>query len=165
MPADTSSLPSHDQTMAPAASLPNWMVKLLLEIGYSVKGTIRNPDDPKNSHLRELEGASERLTLCKADLLDYESLREAISGCQGVFYTASPVNDDPVRYSLPLCFSFHFNFGSSVWMLRNLLFPVFAALRISSRCCPPAPRRCFSHCSGTALLLRPQLHSDEGIEV
>ena len=45
--------------------------------------------DPKNSHLRELEGAQERLTLCKADILDYESLKEAIDqGCDGVFHTA-----------------------------------------------------------------------------
>lgn len=53
-------------------------------------------DDAKNNHLRELEGANERLTLCKADLLDFESLREAITGCDGVFHTASPVTDDPV---------------------------------------------------------------------
>ncbi|CAN1224202.1 Cinnamoyl-CoA reductase 1 [Linum perenne] len=94
MPADTSSLPGHGQTICVTGAggfIASWMVKLLLERGYSVKGTVRNPDDPKNSHLRELEGASERLTLCKADLLDYESLREAISGCQGVFHTASPV--------------------------------------------------------------------------
>lgn len=53
-------------------------------------------DDAKNNHLRELEGAKERLTLFKADLLDFESLREAINGCDGVFHTASPVTDDPV---------------------------------------------------------------------
>lgn len=53
-------------------------------------------DDPKNRHLRELEGAKERLTLCKADLLDYESLKEAINECNGVFHSASPVTDDPV---------------------------------------------------------------------
>lgn len=57
-------------------------------------------DDPKNNHLRELEGAKERLTLYKADLLDFESLREAINGCDGVFHTASPVTDDPVSIQL-----------------------------------------------------------------
>ncbi|GMP34479.1 hypothetical protein CsSME_00007326 [Camellia sinensis var. sinensis] len=75
--------------------IASWMVKLLLQKGYTVRGTVRNPDDPKNSHLRELEGAEERLTLCKSDLLDYQSLREAIDGCDGVFHTASPVTDDP----------------------------------------------------------------------
>ena len=44
----------------------------------------------------ELEGAKERLTLYKAELLDYNSLFEAINGCDGVFHTASPVSDDPV---------------------------------------------------------------------
>jgi hypothetical protein len=72
--------------------------------------------------LRELEGAQERLTLCTADILDYESLKEAIRGCDGVFHTACPVTDDPV------CFLFFFLFfsfryiGSKkfVWMLRIL---------------------------------------------
>lgn len=75
--------------------IASWLVKLLLEKGYAVRGTVRNPDDPKNSHLRDLEGAKERLSLCRADLLDYQSLREAIDGCDGVFHTASPVTDDP----------------------------------------------------------------------
>ncbi|CAA7407305.1 unnamed protein product [Spirodela intermedia] len=77
--------------------LASWLVKLLLEKGYTVKGTVRNPDDPKNFHLRELEGAKERLTLCRADLLDYDSLRNAIHDCDGVFHIASPVTDDPEK--------------------------------------------------------------------
>lgn len=107
--------------------IASWIVKSLLERGYTVKGTVRNPglfffyitliriyflkvsqfieyywdlvfvaDDPKNTHLRELEGAKERLILCKADLQDYEALKAAICGCDGVFHTASPVTDDPV---------------------------------------------------------------------
>lgn len=81
--------------------IASWLVKILLEKGYTVRGTVRNPDDPKNSHLRELEGAKERLTLCRADLLDFQSLREAISGCDGVFHTASPVTDDPEQMVEP----------------------------------------------------------------
>lgn len=61
-----------------------------------------NAGDPKNAHLRELEGAEERLRLCRADLLDLQSLREAINGCDGVFHTASPVTDDPVMICYPL---------------------------------------------------------------
>ncbi|KAM3324018.1 hypothetical protein P3S67_005169 [Capsicum chacoense] len=57
--------------------------------------------DPKNSHMRELEGAKERLTLCRADLLDCQSLREAIYGCDGVFHTACPVTDDPEQMLEP----------------------------------------------------------------
>lgn len=55
-------------------------------------------DDAKNDHLRALRGAAERLVLCKADLLDYDALRRAVDGCQGVFHTASPVTDDPVIF-------------------------------------------------------------------
>ncbi|KAL9244730.1 hypothetical protein vseg_018469 [Gypsophila vaccaria] len=75
--------------------IASWIVKLLLEKGYIVRGTVRNPDDPKNEHLKELEGAKERLKLCKADLQDFESLKSAIHGCLGVFHTASPISDDP----------------------------------------------------------------------
>ncbi|PWA38844.1 cinnamoyl-CoA reductase 2 [Artemisia annua] len=81
--------------------IASWIVKLLLEKGYVIRGTVKNPDDAKNNHLRELEGAKERLTLCKADLLDFESLREAIIGCDGVFHTASPVTDDPEQMVEP----------------------------------------------------------------
>ncbi|CAI0473775.1 unnamed protein product [Linum tenue] len=104
MPADSSSLPGNGQTVCVTGAggfIASWIVKLLLDRGYSVKGTVRNPDDPKNAHLRALEGAEERLTLCKADLLEYQSLREAISGCQGVFHTASPVTDDPEQMVEP----------------------------------------------------------------
>ncbi|KAF8369665.1 hypothetical protein HHK36_032313 [Tetracentron sinense] len=81
--------------------IASWLVKLLLQKGYTVIGTVRNPDDAKNSHLKELEGAKERLVLCKADLLDYESLLKAIWGCDGVFHTASPVTDDPEQMVEP----------------------------------------------------------------
>ena len=75
--------------------IASWMVKLLLEKGYTVRGTLRNPDDPKNGHLKEFEGASERLTLHKVDLLHLDSVRSVINGCHGVFHTASPVTDNP----------------------------------------------------------------------
>ncbi|KAM2994147.1 hypothetical protein FF2_046151 [Malus domestica] len=104
MPADSSSVSDHGQTICVTGAggfIASWMVKLLLERGYTVKGTLRNPDDPKNAHLRELEGATERLSLFKADLLDYESLKEAINGCDGVFHTASPVTDDPEQMVEP----------------------------------------------------------------
>ncbi|XP_010539540.1 PREDICTED: cinnamoyl-CoA reductase 1-like isoform X2 [Tarenaya hassleriana] len=81
--------------------IASWIVKLLLERGYVVRGTVRNPDDPKNSHLRELEGAKERLILCRADLEDYGALKEAIEGCDGVFHTASPITDDPEKMLEP----------------------------------------------------------------
>ncbi|WOK94038.1 cinnamoyl-CoA reductase 1 isoform X1 [Canna indica] len=84
-----------------AGYVASWLVKLLLEKGYTVKGTVRNPDDPSNAHLKAMKGAAERLILCKADLLDFAALREAVDGCQGVFHTASPVTDDPEQMVEP----------------------------------------------------------------
>ncbi|KAE8810377.1 Dihydroflavonol-4-reductase [Hordeum vulgare] len=82
--------------------IASWLVKLLLEKGYAVHGTVRNPDDvARNAHLRGLEGAAERLTLFRVDLLDKESLVAAFRGCQGVFHTACPVTDDPEKMIEP----------------------------------------------------------------
>ncbi|KAM0878898.1 hypothetical protein ACQ4PT_034598 [Festuca glaucescens] len=73
----------------------SWVVKELLLRGYRVRGTARDPANSKNAHLLALEGAEERLTLCRADLLNYDSLRAAFTGCHGVFHVASPVSNDP----------------------------------------------------------------------
>ncbi|MQL98230.1 hypothetical protein Taro_030930, partial [Colocasia esculenta] len=69
----------------------SWLVKLLLEQGYTVHGTVRDPNDEKNAHLKKLGNATENLRLFKADLLDYVSLSASIAGCEGVFHTACPV--------------------------------------------------------------------------
>ncbi|KAJ3703868.1 hypothetical protein LUZ61_007573 [Rhynchospora tenuis] len=69
----------------------SWLVKLLLQRGYTVRATVRDLSDPKKTdHLRALDGATERLHLFKADLLDEGSFDTAIEGCHGVFHTASP---------------------------------------------------------------------------
>ncbi|XP_066332779.1 cinnamoyl-CoA reductase 1-like [Miscanthus floridulus] len=73
----------------------SWVVKELLQRGYRVRGTARDPADSKNAHLLALEGAKERLTLCRADVLDRASLHAAFAGCDGVFHVASPVSNDP----------------------------------------------------------------------
>ncbi|KAM1157992.1 hypothetical protein ACFX1X_028848 [Malus domestica] len=72
--------------------IASWLVKLLLQKGYTVKGTVRDPNDSKKTeHLRSLDGAKERLHLFKADLLEEGSFDAVVDGCQGVFHTASPV--------------------------------------------------------------------------
>ncbi|KAK1557945.1 hypothetical protein Q3G72_034600 [Acer saccharum] len=94
---DSSNSPVSGETVCVTGAngfIASWIVKLLLEKGYTVRGTVRNPDDPKNDHLRELEGAKDRLTLWKADLLDFEGLKVAINGSHGVFHTASPVTNN-----------------------------------------------------------------------
>lgn len=69
----------------------SWLVKLLLSKGYTVHGTVRDPQSEKNAHLMKLEKASENMKLFKVDLLDFNSLTLAITGCDGVFHVASPV--------------------------------------------------------------------------
>nr|AGS57528.1 cinnamyl alcohol dehydrogenase 1 [Plagiochasma appendiculatum] len=71
--------------------IASWIVKLLLERGYTVRGTVRNPDDKaKLGHLLELSGAKERLILYKADLLSEGAYDEVVQGVDGIFHTASP---------------------------------------------------------------------------
>jgi nucleoside-diphosphate-sugar epimerase len=69
-----------------------WIVKDLLELGRTVRGTVRDPDKPKGlEHLHELAAAHPgRLTLHAADLLDPGSFTAATEGCQLVIHTASP---------------------------------------------------------------------------
>ncbi|KAH9688909.1 Epimerase domain-containing protein [Citrus sinensis] len=81
--------------------LASWVVKLLLSKDYFVRGTVREPSDEKNTHLYKLEKASENLKLFKADLLDYDSVKSAIVGCNGVFHVASPVPSSSVELIEP----------------------------------------------------------------
>ncbi|KAK6143172.1 hypothetical protein DH2020_023520 [Rehmannia glutinosa] len=72
--------------------IASWLVKLLLDHGYTVKATVRSLSDPtKIAHLNALEGAKERLQLFEANLMEQGSFDAAIDGCDGVFHTASPV--------------------------------------------------------------------------
>ena len=48
-------------------------------------------DAEKVGFLWELRGASERLKLMKADLMEEGSFDEAVKGVDGVFHTAAPV--------------------------------------------------------------------------
>ncbi|KAK8702710.1 hypothetical protein V6N13_021051 [Hibiscus sabdariffa] len=71
--------------------IASWLVKLLLQHGYT-RATVRDPNDPKKTqHLLSLDGAKERLHLFKAELLDDGCFDSVVDGCQGVFHTASPV--------------------------------------------------------------------------
>ncbi|TXG55851.1 hypothetical protein EZV62_017164 [Acer yangbiense] len=72
--------------------IASWLVKQLLQLGYTVKATVRDPNDPKKTeHLLALDGAKERLHFFKASLLEEGSFDFAVDGCDGVFHTASPV--------------------------------------------------------------------------
>ncbi|XP_024379667.1 cinnamoyl-CoA reductase 1 isoform X2 [Physcomitrium patens] len=73
--------------------IASWIVKLLLQRGFFVRGTLRNLD-VNTAHLKSLEGANERLELVEADILDFPSLLKVVGGCVGVFHTACPVPPD-----------------------------------------------------------------------
>ncbi|XP_076883829.1 phenylacetaldehyde reductase-like [Bidens hawaiensis] len=76
-----------------------FIVKLLLDHGYTVNATVRSLDDPsKTEHLLALDGAKERLSLFEANLTAVGSFDSALNGCVCLFHTASPVLlsvDDP----------------------------------------------------------------------
>ncbi|KAI7983618.1 Cinnamoyl-CoA reductase 1 [Camellia lanceoleosa] len=75
--------------------IASWLVKLLLQRGYAVKASVRDPSDPKKTeHLLALEGAKERLHLTKANLLEEGCFDSLVDGCEGVFHTASPFYHD-----------------------------------------------------------------------
>ncbi|KAJ1378228.1 hypothetical protein SESBI_48059 [Sesbania bispinosa] len=74
--------------------LGSWIIKRLLEDGYSVNTTIRSDPARKRdiSFLTNLPGASEKLQVFNADLSDPESFGPAVEGCVGIFHTASPID-------------------------------------------------------------------------
>ncbi|XP_021771389.1 tetraketide alpha-pyrone reductase 1-like [Chenopodium quinoa] len=75
--------------------IASWIVKLLLDRGYVVNGTVLSLNDPKEvHHLLTLDGANERLHLFEANLMKEGSFDSAIHGCDGVFHTACPVKLD-----------------------------------------------------------------------
>ncbi|KAI3498131.1 hypothetical protein L1887_33900 [Cichorium endivia] len=72
--------------------IASWLVKFLLQRGYTVHATVRSLHDPKKTeHLLALDGAKERLSLFEATLTEEGSFESAINGCECVFHTASPV--------------------------------------------------------------------------
>ncbi|KAM5564938.1 bifunctional dihydroflavonol 4-reductase/flavanone 4-reductase [Rosa sericea] len=71
----------------------SWLVMRLLERGYTVRATVRDPANTKKvKHLLDLPKAATHLTLWKADLAEEGSFDEAIKGCTGVFHVATPMD-------------------------------------------------------------------------
>jgi dihydroflavonol-4-reductase len=78
-----------------------WIVRRLLEGGYRVRATVRDPDKASSvAHLRELAVAADRLELVRGQLLEPGSFDDAVGGCRFVVHTASPyvlTVEDPQR--------------------------------------------------------------------
>jgi len=70
----------------------SWVVKMLLEEGLTVHGTVRNLEkNQSNEHLLAMQKQYPKLKLFQADLLDSKSFLPALDGCDTLFHTASPV--------------------------------------------------------------------------
>ncbi|KOM51883.1 hypothetical protein LR48_Vigan09g054200 [Vigna angularis] len=75
--------------------IASWLIKFLLECGYTIKATVRDTNDPeKVDHLLSLDGANERLHIVKANLLEEGSFDSVVEGCHAMFHTASPFFND-----------------------------------------------------------------------
>lgn len=92
--------------------IASWVVKLLLDLGFSVRATVRDPADrAKTGHLLSMAAESPgNLTLFQADLLESGGFDRAMANCGLVFHTASPVAirgvADPVRELVELGMTF-----------------------------------------------------------
>ncbi|RLN13104.1 vestitone reductase-like [Panicum miliaceum] len=75
-----------------AGFIGSWLVKKLLERGYTVHATLRDTGDEEKAGLlrRLVPGAAERLRLFEADLFDAATFAPAIAGCRFVFLVATP---------------------------------------------------------------------------
>ncbi|OAY69035.1 Tetraketide alpha-pyrone reductase 1 [Ananas comosus] len=70
----------------------SWLLRFLLQRGYSVHATVKNlKDEGETKHLEALDGAASRLWLFEMDLLDPTSILAAVNGTAGVFHLASPL--------------------------------------------------------------------------
>jgi len=72
--------------------IASWIVKKLLEDGYTVHGTVRDlANNERIAHLLEFsQEAPEKLKLFQADLLHTGDFIAPMKGCQLVIHTASP---------------------------------------------------------------------------
>lgn len=71
-----------------------WLVKRLLDAGFTVHAAVRNPyDQDKIRHLERIAaGVPGTIRYFRADLLEPDSYADAMAGCSTVFHTASPFN-------------------------------------------------------------------------
>ncbi len=74
----------------------SWLVKKLLEEGFTVHAAVRNPDNhQKIAHLKNLASHSNaKIKFFASDLLKSGSYKAAMEGCELVFHTASPYTLD-----------------------------------------------------------------------
>ncbi|KAG2262248.1 hypothetical protein Bca52824_069327 [Brassica carinata] len=73
-------------------NLASILIKHLLQSGYKVNTTVRDPEnEKKTAHLKVLQELGD-LKIFKADLTDEGSFTSPISGCEYVFHVATPIS-------------------------------------------------------------------------
>jgi nucleoside-diphosphate-sugar epimerase len=78
--------------------IASWIIKMLLDDGYSVHATVRSKkQSPKTEHLYSMAESDGRLQLFEADLLEQDSFKKAMDGCQLVIHTASPFKTGKIQ--------------------------------------------------------------------
>ncbi|GAB2267681.1 hypothetical protein Dimus_002664 [Dionaea muscipula] len=76
-----------------AGFIGSWLVMRLLEHGYFVRATVRDPENTRKvKHLLDLPNAATHMSLWKADLNVEGSFDAAIQGSSGVFHVATPMD-------------------------------------------------------------------------
>jgi len=93
-PAERAAKPSTVAVTGATGYVAATIVARLLAQGHTVHGTCR--DAKKAEDLKALPGASDRLKLFSADLLQDGSFDAAFEGCQYVVHCASPYRNDVV---------------------------------------------------------------------
>ena len=95
------SLKSNSLVLVTGASgfLAGHVIKVLLEAGYKVRGTVRKVADAKKyEYLRNLPGATpETLQFVEADLTDTKGWDDACTGCTYLMHVASPFPSGAVK--------------------------------------------------------------------
>ena len=74
----------------------SWLVKKLIEEGYTVHATVRDKNDKSKVDVLKalVKEETNRLKIFEADLLVKNSFNKAMEGCSVVFHTASPFKLD-----------------------------------------------------------------------
>jgi len=91
-------MPTSGTVMVTGASgfVASHTVKLLLEHGFTVHATVRDPaDESKVAHIKSLPYACERLKIYAADLSTPGCFDRAIVGCNAVVHMATPIGFGP----------------------------------------------------------------------
>lgn len=89
-PAEQTAAPTSFAVTGVTGYVAGPIVQRLLAAGHTVHGTVRNKNSALVKRLLELPGATDRLRIFEADLLQEGSFDEAFKGVTYVLHTASP---------------------------------------------------------------------------